>query len=65
MEVSDEDVSGNLKGRQTGSRFQIRGYVLSPQYAQIVLGHSFGCWLTVRAERFPEELKGRRCGWGV
>ena len=57
-DFSDEDVSRDSKGRQKGSRFQIRGYVLSPQHAQIVRGHSFGCWLTVRAEAFPEVAEG-------
>lgn len=57
-DFSDEDVSRDAKGRQTGSRFQIQGYVLSPQYAQIVRGHSLGCRLTIRAEAFPEIGEG-------
>ena len=57
-DFSDEDVSRDPKGRQTGSRFQMRGYVLSPQYAQYVRGQSFRCWLTVLAEAFPEIGEG-------
>ena len=57
-DFSDEDTSRDPKGRQTGSRFRIRGYVLSPQYAQYVRGQSFRCWLTVLAEAFPEIGEG-------
>ena len=57
-DFSDEDTSRHPKGRQTGSGFQIRGYVLSPQYAQYVRGQSFRCWLTVLAEAFPEIGEG-------
>ena len=42
------------RGGKKGSRFQLRGYSLSPQYAQVVRGQSFKCWLTVRSEAFPE-----------
>ena len=57
-DFSDAETSRDPTGRQTGSRFQIRGYVLSPQYAQYVRGQSFGCWLTVLAEAFPEIGEG-------
>ncbi len=57
-DFSDEETSRDPKGRQMGSRFQIRGYVLSPQYAQYVRGQSFRCWLTVLAEAFPEIGEG-------
>ena len=57
-DFSDEDVSRDPKGREKGSRFQIRGYSLSPQYAQVVRGQSFKCWLTVRSEAFPEIGEG-------
>lgn len=57
-DFSDAEASRDLKGRQTGSRFQIRGYVLSPLYAQYVRGQSFRCWLTVLAEAFPEIGEG-------
>ena len=57
-DFSDEEVSRDPKGRHTGSRFQINGYLLSPQYAQYVRGESFGCWLTVLAEAFPEIAEG-------
>ena len=57
-DFSDEAVSRDPKGRHTGSRFQIHGYLLSPQYAQYVRGESFRCWLTVLAEAFPEIAEG-------
>ena len=57
-DFSDEDMSRDPKGRERGSRFQIRGYSLSPQYAQVVRGQSFKCWLTVRSEAFPEIAEG-------
>ena len=57
-DFSDEEVSRDPKGRHTGSRFQIHGYLLSPQYAQYVRGESFRCWLTVLAEAFPEIAEG-------
>ena len=57
-DFSDAETSRDPGGRQTGSRFQIRGYVLSPQYAQYVRGQSFKCWLTVLAEAFPEIGEG-------
>ena len=57
-DFSDEGMSRDPKGRQKGTRFQIRGYSLTPQYAQIVRGHSFGCWLTVLTEAFPEIGEG-------
>ena len=53
-DFDDESVSRDPKGREKGSRFQLRGYSLSPQYAQVVRGQSFKCWLTVRSEAFPE-----------
>ena len=57
-DFSDEDTSRDPKGKERGSQFQIRGYSLSPQYAQVVRGHSFKCWLTVRSEAFPELGEG-------
>ncbi len=57
-DFSDEGPSRDPGGRQKGSRFQIRGYSLTPQYAQIVRGHSFSCWLTVLTEAFPEIGEG-------
>ena len=57
-DFSDEDVSRDPEGREKGSRFQIRGYSLSPMYAQVVRGHSLKCWLTVRSEAFPEIGEG-------
>ena len=57
-DFSDEDMSRDPKGREKGSRFQIRGYSLSPQYAQVVRDQSFKCWLTVRSEAFPEIGEG-------
>ena len=59
-DFSDQDLSRDPKGRHTGSRFQIHGYLLSPQYAQYVRGESFRCWLTVLAEAFPEIAEGDR-----
>ena len=59
-DFSDEDVSRDPKGRERGSQFQIRGYSLSPQYAQVVRGQSFKCWLTVRSEAFPEIGEGEQ-----
>ena len=58
-DFSDEDVDRDPKGRERGSQFQIRGYSLTPQYNQIVRGHSFNCWLTVRSEAFPEIGEGQ------
>ncbi len=57
-DFSDEDTSRDPKGREKGSQFQIRGYSLSPQYAQALKGHSFKCWLTVRSAAFPEIGEG-------
>ena len=57
-DFSDAEMSRDPKGREKGSRFQIRGYSLSPQYAQVVRGESFKCWLTVRSEAFPEIAEG-------
>ncbi len=57
-DFSDEDVARDPKSRERGSRFQIRGYSLTPQYAQVVRGHSFKCWLTVKSEAFPEIGEG-------
>lgn len=59
-DFSDEDMSRDPKGRERGSRFQIQGYSLSPQYAQVVREHSLKCWLTVRSEAFPEIGEGER-----
>ena len=59
-DFSDDDVSRDPKGRERGSQFQIRGYSLSPQYAQVVRGQSFKCWLTVRSEALPEIGEGER-----
>ena len=57
-DFSDEDTSRDPKGRERGSRFQIRGWSLSPQYAQVVREHSLKCWLSVRSEAFPEIGEG-------
>ncbi len=57
-DFSDESTSRDPKGIQKGSRFQLRGYSLTPQYAQVVQGHSFTCWLTVLTEAFPEIGEG-------
>ena len=57
-DFSDVDMSRDPKGRERGSKFQIRGYSLSPQYAQVVREHSLKCWLTVRTEAFPEIGEG-------
>lgn len=57
-DFSDEGASRDPKGRQKGSRFQLQGYSLTPQYAQVVRGHSFRCWLTVLTEAFPEIGEG-------
>ena len=57
-DFSDADVARDPKGRERGSRFQIRGYSLTPQYKQVVRGHSFKCWLTVKSEAFPEIGEG-------
>ncbi len=62
-DFSDEnalDAARDPRGRETGSRFQIRGYTLSPPFAQIVKGHSRNCWLTVRQQVFPEITVGDR-----
>ena len=57
-DFSDEDMSRDPKGKETGSQFQIQGYSLSPQYAQVVREQSFKCWLTVRSKAFPEIGEG-------
>ena len=57
-DFSDEDMSRDPKGKETGSRFQTQGYSLSPQYAQVVREQSFKCWLTVRSKAFPEIGEG-------
>ena len=57
-DFSDEGASRDPKSRQQGSRFQIRGYSLTPQYAQVVRGHSLRCWLTVLTKAFPEIGEG-------
>ena len=57
-DFSDEEMSRDPKGKERGSQFQIRGYSLSPQYAQVVRGQSLRCWLTVRSEAFPEIGEG-------
>ena len=53
-DFSDESTSRDPGGRAKGSGFQLKGYSLTPQYAQVVRGRSFTCWLTVRTEAFPE-----------
>ena len=58
-DFSDEEMSRDPKSREKGSQFQSRGYSLTPQYAQVVRGHSFKCWLTVRSEAFPEIGEGQ------
>ena len=57
-DFSDEDTSRDPKGKERGSQFQIHGYSLSPQYAQVVREQSFKCWLTVRSKAFPEIGEG-------
>ena len=57
-DFSDEDMSRDPKGKERGSQFQIQGYSLSPQYAQVVREQSFKCWLTVRSKAFPEIGEG-------
>ena len=64
-DFSDEDMSRDPKGKETGSQFQIQGYSLSPQYAQVVREQSFKCWLTVRSKAFPRDRRGRVGGGGV
>lgn len=54
-EYSDEeDTSRDPEGKEVGSRFREQGYSLSPPFAQIVVGHSRRCWLSVLQEVFPE-----------
>ena len=57
-DFSDEDTSRDPRGKERGSQFQIQGYSLSPQYAQVVREQSFKCWLTVRSKAFPEIGEG-------
>lgn len=54
----EEDVSREADALQTGSHFKTRGYVLSPPFVQLVLGHSQRCVLTVNQEVFPELESG-------
>ncbi len=58
----EEEASRSPSGRQTGSRFQIRGYTLSPSFKQVVLGATFQCRLTVLGEVFPELGAGAPVG---
>lgn len=58
-EYSDEeDVSRGHSRREKGSRFRIRGYSLSPPFAQMVVGHSRKCWMSIVQEAFPEIAAG-------
>ena len=59
-DYSDEetDRSRDHGSKEHGSKFQLRGYVLNPPYAQIVKGQSQRCWLIVRQEAFPEVSVG-------
>ena len=58
-EYSDEEeASRDPNGRETGSRFRVQGYVLSPPFAQIVVGHSRKCRLSVLQQVFPELESG-------
>lgn len=57
-DFDDEEMARDHKGRERGSRFQLRGYSLSPRFAQVVRDQSFKCWLTVRSEAFPEIGEG-------
>ena len=57
-DYSDEEMSRDPKRKERGSQFQIRGYSLSPQYAQVVREQSLKCWLTVRSKAFPEIGEG-------
>lgn len=54
----DEDVARDPEGYQAGSQFKTRGYLLSPPFAQMVLGRSQRFWLTVNQEVFPEIESG-------
>lgn len=58
-DYSDEDeVSRGHKRKEKGSRFRIQGYVLSPPFAQMVVGHSRQCRLSVVEAAFPEIAAG-------
>ncbi len=57
-DYSDEEMSRDPKRKERGSQFQIHGYSLSPQYAQVVREQSLKCWLTVRSKAFPEIGEG-------
>ncbi|MDQ7842088.1 MAG: hypothetical protein RDU83_13870 [bacterium] len=50
----DEDVARDPEGSHPDSSFMERGYLLSPPFTQVVVGHSRQFWLTVRLETFPE-----------
>ena len=50
----EEDISREQSGHEKGSRFRMQGYVLSPPFAQMMVGHSRQCHLSVVQEAFPE-----------
>ena len=50
----DEDVSRDTDNKEPGSRFRKRGYALNPPFAQMVVGHTRSCNLSVLQEAFPE-----------
>lgn len=54
----DEDVARDPDTYQGGSQFKTRGYVLSPPFAQLVVGHSQRFGLTVNQDVFPEIESG-------
>ncbi len=50
----EEDVSRETDNREPGSRFRKRGYALNPPFAQMIVGQSRLCTLSVLQEAFPE-----------
>lgn len=53
-EDDEEESSRDTGSVETGSKFKIRGYVLSPPYFQLIKGHSRVFALKVNQEVFPE-----------
>ena len=50
----DEETARDPESRQDGSHFKSYGYLLSPPFSQIVVGHSQKFWLNVNQTVFPE-----------
>jgi len=50
----EEEIAREPDGKHPESRFLEKGYVLSPPFTQMIVGHSRLFWINIRQETFPE-----------